>query len=212
MTNRPAWRTGFKIGYGLAMVLVLLVLATGELWDPAGSTVAQIIALLLTPAVLGGVPGIVVGLAIDLVRGRRTVAPQHLLPAAPERERDRDAWDRLLTQCEGPVHRAEAVTAALPPSAARDWLVQITAAMRAELPAARSLAETGKRLYPSNTPSITTRPVYLRLKAAAEQFAAAERRIAEVAGDLVAQPDLGRVDDQLRLLEQNLPHLRSPEA
>ncbi|MCP3800835.1 hypothetical protein NLX83_16340 [Allokutzneria sp. A3M-2-11 16] len=208
----PAWRTGFVIGYGLAMALHLLLLVTGELWNPAEGAAVQVVALFIAPAVLGGLPGLAVGLAADRLRGRKSPVPQQLPSAPPERVRDRDAWDRLLTACEGPVRRAEDVTAALPPSPARDWLAQITEAMRAELPAARSLAETGKRLHPPNTPSITTQPVYVRLKAAVEQFAAAERRIAEVAGELAAQPDLGRVDDQLRLLEQQLPHLRSPEA
>ena len=200
------------IGYGLAMSLYLLLLVTGELWNPADSTAAQILATLIAPAVVGGLPGLAVGFAIDLARGRKSPAPQQLPPAPAVRDRDRDAWDRLLTACEGPVHRAESITAALPPSPARDWLVEITEAMRAELPAARSLAETGKRLHPPNAASITTQPVYLRLKSAADQFAAAERKIADVAGDLAARPDLGRVDDQLRLLEQQLPHLRSPEA
>ncbi|WP_086824541.1 hypothetical protein [Allokutzneria sp. NRRL B-24872] len=209
----PAKRTGFLIGYSLALALYLLMVATGELWDPAKSTTVQILTLLTAPAVAGGLPGFLVGVVIDLVRGHRTPAPQRLPPATAELEPrpERDAWDRLLAECEEPVRRAGIVTAALSESPAREWLEQITEAMRAELPAARSLAETGKRLHPPGTPSITTQPVYLRLKAAAEEFAAAERKIVDVAGELAAKPDLGRVDDQLKLLEENLPHLRSPE-
>ncbi|GAA4016647.1 hypothetical protein GCM10022247_44760 [Allokutzneria multivorans] len=209
----PAKRTGFLIGYGLALALYLLMVATGELWDPAKSTTVQVLTLLMAPAVAGGLPGFLIGVVVDLVRGRGKPAPQRLPPATAELEPGprRDAWDRLLAQCEEPVRRAEVVTAALPESAAREWLEQITEAMRAELPAARALAETGKQLYPPSTPSITTQPVYLRLKEAAEEFAAAERKIADVVGELAAKPELGRVDDQLRLLEQNLPHLRSPE-
>ncbi|MFB9909402.1 hypothetical protein [Allokutzneria oryzae] len=206
-----AWRTGLLVGYCIAMAMFLLVI--GEVWNPDESTVVQVLALLIGPALIGGLPGLAIGLVIDLVRPVRPVAQQQVpppfVPALAVTRRAPDAWGRLLEACEEPVRRAESVTEAMAPSPVRDWLIQIVEAMRAELPDARSLAETGRRLHPPHTPSITTTPLYLRLKAAAEQFAAAERKIADVVGQAAAQPDLGRVDEQLRLLEQQLPHLRT---
>ncbi|MGW0516601.1 hypothetical protein [Crossiella sp. NPDC003009] len=209
--------TGFLIGYGVVFLpFLLLLIISGSF--VGGTAVISMFALLFGPAIIGGLPGLVIGgvvMAVSTVGERRRPAlPPPPMPAhrpLPPLPPVNDAWSRLLADCEGPVWRCDQALAQVPPSPARDWLGQIVATMRAELPTARSLAETGRRLHPPRQPRLTEHPLYRRLVAAAAEFSATERRIGELITQLMAQPDLKRVDSQLQLLEQQLPHLRQAD-
>ncbi|MCK2236770.1 MULTISPECIES: hypothetical protein [unclassified Crossiella] len=204
--------TGFLIGYGVVFLpFLLLLLVSGSF--VGGTAVIAVLSLLFGPALVGGLPGLLIGGVVMGVtsiadRNRPALPPQqpYRMPLPPPRVND--AWSRLLEACEQPVQRCDQALAAVPPSPAKDWLGQIVATMRAELPTARGLAETGRRLHPDRQPRLNEHPLYRRLYAATQEFAATERRIGEVITQLVAQPDLKRVDNQLQLLEQQLPHLR----
>ncbi|WHT19007.1 hypothetical protein N8J89_38930 [Crossiella sp. CA-258035] len=208
--------TGFLIGYGVVFLpFLLLLIISGSF--VGGTAVISVFALLFGPAIVGGLPGLVIGgvvMAVSTVGERRRPALPPPMPAhrpLPPLPPVNDAWSRLLADCEGPVWRCDQALAQVPPSPARDWLGQIVATMRAELPTARSLAETGRRLHPPRQPRLTEHPLYRRLVAAAAEFSATERRIGELITQLMAQPDLKRVDSQLQLLEQQLPHLRQAD-
>ncbi|MCO1576329.1 hypothetical protein M8C13_11250 [Crossiella sp. SN42] len=208
--------TGFLIGYGVVFLPFLLILIISGSFA-GGTAVIALFSLLFGPAIVGGLPGLVIGgvvMAVSTVGERRRPALPPPMPAhrpLPPLPPVNDAWSRLLADCEGPVWRCDQALAQVPPSPARDWLSQIVATMRAELPTARSLAETGRRLHPPRQPRLTEHPLYRRLVAAAAEFSATERRIGELITQLMAQPDLKRVDSQLQLLEQQLPHLRQAD-
>ncbi|GAA2782661.1 hypothetical protein [Crossiella cryophila] len=206
--------TGFLVGYGVVFLPFLLVLLISGSF--VGSTaIYAFMALMVGPFLVGGLPGLLIGgvvMGVTSASGRQRPAlppppPQpYRMPLPPPRVDD--AWSRLLDACEQPVQRCDQALAAVPPSPAKDWLGQIVATMRAELPTARGLAETGRRLQLDRQSRLNEHPLYRRLFAATQEFAATERRIGEVITQLVAQPDLKRVDSQLQLLEQQLPHLR----
>ncbi len=193
--------TGFLVGYLFGLFFSVLALLGG----------ASLASALVVPVFLLGLPGLVIGLVVGQSHrnafARRAAAAAYA-PPPPPAPRVNDAWSRLLAGCEDPVRRSAAAVRDLPPSPARDWVWHIVAGMEAELPTARHLAETGRRLHPPRQPRLTEHPLWLRLREAGEAFAASERRVGEVVAQLVAQPDLNRVDDQLQLLEQQLPHLR----
>ncbi|MCK2236769.1 MULTISPECIES: hypothetical protein [unclassified Crossiella] len=91
----------------------------------------------------------------------------------------------------------------MPASPARDWLLRILRTLRGELDVARALAETGRRLHAGED-----HPARVRLATAVEEFAAAERQLGEIIVKLAGAPELHRVGDELRMLEQQLPLLR----
>lgn len=212
--RRPVLR-GAAIGYGVIFALYTIMLLTGEL-TPASSPVVTLLTLLTAPFFAGALPGMLIGGVVHGVRvlserNRPPLPAPAAPPPIPQALQLNDAWSRLLIACVEPVRRCDLALAELPPSPARDWLTQIVATMRDELPTARNLAETGRRLHPPRQPGLTEHPLYLRLRTAADEFAATERRIGELIAQLVAQPDLKQVDNQLQLLEQQLPHLRQPD-
>ncbi|GAA2782667.1 hypothetical protein [Crossiella cryophila] len=203
----------------LATVLLMPVSVVGD----------SVSALLMLAGLVGAGVGMLAGATLGLfgLTGPVSVAPAELV-AEPEPEPELmpapkpvppprasmarppefrapppDVWTAMFESCAGSLRRVRHAADAVPASPARDWLLRIMTTMRGELEVARALAETGRRLHAG-----AEHPARVRLATAVEEFAAAERQLGEIIVRLAGAPELHRVGDELRMLEQQLPLLR----
>jgi hypothetical protein len=206
------------IGTGAALALVLLVLlnGSGSYFQP--NPVTASIAALVVSAIFGGPPGLIGGLVVGAVRRSRATAlaaqqpslrqPSFQPPAAsqppyrPPVVHD-DVWAALVASCEQSARRVAEAVAAVPPSPAKDWMVQITGRLQPELERVRGMAQLGRALGGADE----NNPVRQRLVAARRDFAAFEAEVGRIALTVFDGPDLARARTDLEYLEQQLPHL-----
>ncbi|MGW0516602.1 hypothetical protein [Crossiella sp. NPDC003009] len=176
-----------------------------------------VLPVLVLISLAGGGLGALAGATLGLLRAGGPVAealpepaPQPVALPRPSMARPAgyrapppDVWTTMYEQCAGSLRRVGHAAEAVPESPAKDWLVRILRTMRAELDAARTLAETGRRLHAG-----PEHPARVRLAAAVAEFAAAERHLGGIIVRLAGAPGLHRAGDELRMLEQQLPLLR----
>ncbi len=206
---------GALIGTGAALALVLLVLfnAPGDYFQP--NPVTSSIAALVVSVVLGGPPGLIGGAVVGVVRRSRAAAlaappaprppspPFQPLPSYRPPVTHDDVWAVLVASCEQSARRVAEAVAAVPPSPAKDWMVQITGRLEPELERVRGVARLGRALGGSDE----NNPVRQRLVAARRDFAAFEAEVGRIALTMFDGPDLARARTDLEYLEQQLPHL-----
>ncbi|MCO1576328.1 hypothetical protein M8C13_11245 [Crossiella sp. SN42] len=187
----------------------------GHLLVPVDADIPVLPVLVLISLVGGGL-GALAGATLGLLRGGPVAealpepAPEPVAPPRPSMARPAefrapppDVWTAMFEECAGSLRRVRHAAEAVPASPAKDWLVRILRTMRGELDAARTLAETGRRLHAG-----PEHPARVRLAAAVAEFAAAERHLGEIIVRLAGAPGLHRAGDELRMLEQQLPLLR----
>ncbi|MFB9569998.1 hypothetical protein [Saccharopolyspora hordei] len=163
-------------------------------------------------ALVAGAVGAGVVLVVRL--GRRRAEPPRPQPrpdpVPPVEVRPPDCWVRELRRCEQAVHRAARAVDAVSSTPARQNLQAVVRRMGAELPDARALAELGCGL--ASTGSDAARRVREQLEDAAVRFGAVTDHVVAVVSDLVTDPDLSRVQQEVTALRAQFPLLRPMSA
>ncbi|MCI2417038.1 hypothetical protein MOQ72_06345 [Saccharopolyspora sp. K220] len=164
-------------------------------------------------ALLAGSCGAVMMLAIGVARKPRT-APAPPPPAAryvPSSSLDQ--WLHEVRRCEQAVRRAARAVDAVSSSHARQWLQTVVRRMDAELPNVRALSELGRGLAGSEPgDDAVVRRVHSQLDDAATRFSMVADHVVETVVQLVADPDLSRVHEQVTVLREQFPLLRPMSA
>lgn len=179
----------------MGLLAVVAVLVGGTDGNGLGYVV---FAILLFAGVFGGIPGAVVGTIVGLVR--RAASRPKPVPAVFVGV---DMWSAMVDRCAESTRRVAAAVATVPPSAARDWMVRISAELSRELDDVRGIAQLGRALGAVDP----QHPVYQRLDQAVHDFAVFEREVGRVALTLFDHPELDQVQLELELLEKQVPHL-----
>ena len=192
---------GVVIGSGVVGLLFAAVMIFSGV--PNGNVFVNILVLLISTALVGGGPGLVIGLLIGLVRKsiRKKVSPPPrplYVPTAPA-----DQWSAVVARCEESVRRVAAAVATVPPSPAKDWMNRIAAQFEQELEDVRGIASLARALGAVDE----NHPASQRLLVAARDFAAFESEVGRVALKMFDRPELDRARTDLEFLEQQLPSL-----
>jgi hypothetical protein len=192
---------GAVIGSGVVGLLFAAVMIFSG--APNGNVFVNILVLLISTALVGGGPGLVIGLLIGLVRKsiRKKASPPPrplYVPTAPA-----DQWSAVVARCEESVRRVAAAVATVPPSPAKDWMNRIAAQFEQELEDVRGIASLARALGAVDE----NHPASQRLLVAARDFAGFESEVGRVALKMFDRPELDRARTDLEFLEQQLPSL-----
>jgi hypothetical protein len=164
-------------------------------------------------ALIAGACGAGVMLAVVCTRRRRTepVAAPPVAPFVPSSLPDQ--WLHEVQRCEQAVHRAARAVDAVSSTQARHGLQAVVRRMDAELPNVRALSELGRGLASSEpTDDAVVRRVQSQLDDAATRFGMVTDHVLETVVELVANPDLSRVHEQVTVLREQFPLLRPMSA
>lgn len=124
-----------------------------------------------------------------------------------------DRWLHEVQRCEQAVHRAARAVDAVSSTQARNQLQTVVRRMDAELPNVRALSELGRGLASSDPgDDAVVRRVQSQLDDAAVRFGMITDHVLEAVVNLVAEPDLSRVHEQVTVLRDQFPLLRPMSA
>ncbi|GAA0505085.1 hypothetical protein GCM10011581_33080 [Saccharopolyspora subtropica] len=162
-------------------------------------------------AFVAGASGAGVMSAVISTRSRRTAPPS---PAAqPVPAQVPDQWWHDVQRCEQAVYRAARAVEAVSSEQARHGLQTVVRRMDAELPNVRALAEVGRGVaVGSSRDEAVLRRLQGQLDDAAARFGMVTDHVLEVVVQLVADPDLSRVHEQVTVLREQFPLLRPMSA
>ncbi|MGP4015222.1 hypothetical protein [Saccharopolyspora sp. 5N708] len=150
-------------------------------------------------------------LAVGVIRRPRTAPPPssaRFSPSAPL-----DQWLHEVQRCEQAVCRAARAVDAVSSAHARDWLRMVVRRMDAELPNVRALSELGRGLAGGGPgDDAVVRRVRSQLADAATRFGMVADHVVDTVVELVADPDLSRVHEQVTVLREQFPLLRPMSA
>lgn len=133
-------------------------------------------------------------------------------PAAvqPVQAQPQDRWLHDVRRCEQAVHRAARAVDAVSSTQARQNLQAVVRRMDAELPNVRALAELGRGLTSADAAVLSR--VRGQLEDAVVRFGMVTDHVVEAVVELVADPDLARVHQQVVVLREQFPLLRPMSA
>ncbi|MBF6507985.1 hypothetical protein IU422_09540 [Nocardia farcinica] len=155
------------------------------------------------------------GVVLAARTGRRRPAPvavpQPVQPP-PAQAQPPDPWLHDVRRCEQAVHRAGCAVDAVSSTRARQNLQAVVRRMDAELPNVRALAELGRGLTASGADAAVLRRVRAQLADAAVRFGMITDHVVEAVVELVANPDLNRMHQQVVVLRDQFPLLRPMSA
>ncbi len=124
-----------------------------------------------------------------------------------------DQWLHEAQRCEQAVYRAARAVDAVSSTQARHQLQTVVRRMDAELPNVRALSELGRGLAGSEpSDDAVVRRVRSQLGDAATRFGMVTDHVLEAVVELVAEPDLSRVNEQVTVLREQFPLLRPMSA
>ncbi|MER7012330.1 hypothetical protein ABT324_12980 [Saccharopolyspora sp. NPDC000359] len=145
--------------------------------------------------------------------GRRSAVPPPVVPRPqPVPAQRHDPWLQDVRRCEQAVHRAARAVDAVSSTRARQNLQAVVRRMDAEIPNVRALAELGRGLMSSGGDAVVLRRVRGQLADAVVRFGMVTDHVLEAVVELVADPDLNRVHQQVVVLREQFPLLRPMSA
>lgn len=119
-----------------------------------------------------------------------------------------DEWSKRQHRCEQSVYRSARAVDTVSSASARQAMQTILRRMDAELPHVRALAQLGRDLELSNGGRQATSRANQQLDDAVTRFATLSERVLNTVVLHVADPDLGRLHDHVRVLRDEFPLLR----
>ncbi|QUH05259.1 hypothetical protein HUO13_34785 [Saccharopolyspora erythraea] len=144
-------------------------------------------------------------------RQQRQEVPAPPPPAAPAVPPDR--WLPQLQRCEQAIRRAGSAVESVSSAHARQTLNSVVQRMDAEMPHIRALVELGRGLDADAVgQEVVLHRVHQQLEDAAVRFAMFTDHVLEVVLQLVADPDMSRVHQQVTVLREQFPLLRPMSA
>lgn len=121
-----------------------------------------------------------------------------------------DPWLEQLHRCEQAVYRAYRAVDSVSSTRARNGLQAVVRRMEAELPDVRALVELGRGLGEERGNAAAR--VRQQLEDASVRFLMVTDNVLEMVVELVAAPDLNRVNQQVTVLREQFPLLRPMSA
>lgn len=149
---------------------------------------------------------------VSRTRGERPepAAPSQLAAVPLVQAQSPDRWLHDVRRCEQAVHRAARAVDAVSSAQARQNLQAVVRRMDAELPNVRALAELGRGLTSADAAVLNR--VRGQLEDAVVRFGMVTDHVVDAVVELVADPDLARVHQQVVVLREQFPLLRPMSA